>query len=162
MTSPGEASSLSVLVLPLERSACWSLEAGLREHETPSESGIVGRWYSCVRIRAECSGLIRVAVEVKSFLRCASLNSKSVDLKATTYAIGQAVFLRTDTVDYSEVLVPFQTLEEMVQICSVTRANQILDKVVVFSMADGGPCALTLGFISASQGQRASPGEVRV
>jgi hypothetical protein len=113
-------------------------------------------------IRADCSGLIRVAGKVKSFLSCASLNYKLVDLKATNYAIGQAVFLRTDTVDYSEVLVPFQTLEEMVKICSVSQANQILDKVVVFSMVDGGPCALTLGFISASQGQRASPEEVRV
>lgn len=70
------------------------------------------------------------------------------------YAIGQAIFIRTDTADYAEQPMPFSTLEEMVRICSKSRPNLILEKVIVYSMADGDPCALTLGFVAASKGQR--------
>jgi 6-phosphogluconolactonase (cycloisomerase 2 family) len=51
------------------------------------------------------------------------------------HAIGQAVFIRTGVPDYVEVALT-------------------LERVVVFSMRDGQPCALTLGFISASKGVR--------
>ena len=68
--------------------------------------------------------------------------------------IGQAIFIRTDTADYAEHPVPFSTLEEMVRICSKSRPNLILEKVIVYSMADGEPSALTLGFVAATKGQR--------
>ena len=74
------------------------------------------------------------------------------------YGIGQAVFIRTDTPDYAEETIPFKTLEEMVRICSQPRPNLTLEKVIVYAMASGEPCALTLGFISATKGQR--PGEL--
>jgi hypothetical protein len=70
------------------------------------------------------------------------------------YAIGQAVFIRTDTADYAEEVIPFKTLEEMVKICGESRPNLVLEKVVVYAMPDGEPCALTLGFIAATKGQR--------
>ena len=70
------------------------------------------------------------------------------------YAIGQAVFIRTDTPDYAEATIPFTSLEEMVIICSQPRPNLTLEKVVVYGMTGTEPIALTLGFISASQGQR--------
>jgi len=70
------------------------------------------------------------------------------------YAIGQAIFIRTDTADYAEHPVPFSSLEEMVRICSTSRPNMILEKVIVYSLAEGEPSALTLGFIAATKGQR--------
>jgi hypothetical protein len=70
------------------------------------------------------------------------------------YAIGQAVFVRTDTPDYEEETISFKTLEEMVQICSQPRGDRMLEKVIVYSMVEGEPHALTLGFISASRGHR--------
>ena len=71
-----------------------------------------------------------------------------------SYAIGQAVFIRTDTPDYEEEIIPFKSLEEMVKVCSQSRPNLVLEKVLIFAMPDGEPCALTLGFISATKGQR--------
>ena len=71
-----------------------------------------------------------------------------------SYAIGQAVFIRTDTPDYEEEIIPFKSLEEMVKVCSQSRSNLVLEKVLIFAMPDGEPCALTLGFISATKGQR--------
>lgn len=70
------------------------------------------------------------------------------------YAIGQAVFIRTDTVDYAEMTIPFKSLEELVELCSVPRDNLVLEKVVVYSMVEGEPTAVTLGFIAATKGQR--------
>jgi hypothetical protein len=70
------------------------------------------------------------------------------------YAIGQAVFIRTDTPDYAEETVPFKNLEELVAVCSESRPNLVLEKVIVYSMVNGEPCALTLGFVSATKGQR--------
>lgn len=78
-------------------------------------------------------------------------------MNSPTNAIGQAVFIRTDVLDYSEVNVPFQTLEEMVNVCSEPRPLLTLERVVVFSLHGGQPSALTLGFISASKGIR--PGD---
>jgi hypothetical protein len=70
------------------------------------------------------------------------------------YAIGQAVFIRTDTVDYAEVIVPFTSLEELVEVCTKPRSNMTLEKVLVYSFINNEPTALTLGFIAASKGQR--------
>ena len=75
-------------------------------------------------------------------------------MSASAYAIGQAVFIRTDTLDYAEHSVPFRTLDEMVCICSASHPNLILEKVVVYSLTGAEPCALTLGFIAATKGQR--------
>lgn len=75
-------------------------------------------------------------------------------MNPSAYSIGQAVFIRTDTPDYAEVTVPCTSLEELVEVCSSPRPNLTLEKIVVYSMVDGAPCALTLGFISCTKGQR--------
>ena len=75
-------------------------------------------------------------------------------MQDVTYAIGQAVFIRTDTPDFAEETIPFRTLEEMVRICSEAHPHLTLEKVIVYAMASGEPCAVTLGFVSASKGQR--------
>ena len=75
-------------------------------------------------------------------------------LEFSAYTIGQAVFTRTDTAEFEEEIIPFRNLDEMVKVCSEPRANMILEKVVVYSMPEGEPCALTLGFVSATKGQR--------
>ena len=75
-------------------------------------------------------------------------------MEPSAYAIGQAVFIRTDVPDYQEETVPFKTLEDMVRLCSQPRPDAVLEKVVVFSLVDGEPCALTLSFVSATKGQR--------
>ena len=70
------------------------------------------------------------------------------------YAVGQAVFIRTDTPDFTEESLAFKSLEEMVQICSECHPNLVLEKVIIFAMPEGEPFALTLGFIAATKGQR--------
>jgi hypothetical protein len=75
-------------------------------------------------------------------------------VQTASYAIGQAVFIRTDTPDYSEETIPFKTLEEMVRICATPRENLTLDKVMIYSMIQGEPQALMLGFLSSSKGQQ--------
>lgn len=72
----------------------------------------------------------------------------------SAYAIGQAVFLRTDTPDYAEETIPFKTLEELVVICSTPRENLTLDKIMIYSMVQNEPCAVMLNFMSSSRGQR--------
>jgi hypothetical protein len=75
-------------------------------------------------------------------------------MNTPAYSIGQAVFIRTDTPDYAEETVPFKSLAEMVEICSKSRPDMILEKVLVYSLVNGEPCALTLGFTACSKGQR--------
>ncbi|MEK7674956.1 MAG: hypothetical protein AAB676_03860 [Verrucomicrobiota bacterium] len=75
-------------------------------------------------------------------------------MQTPAYAIGQAVFIRTDTLDYAEETIPFKNLEEMVGICSQIHPNLTLEKIIVFSMVENEPCALTLGFVSSTKGQR--------
>jgi hypothetical protein len=70
------------------------------------------------------------------------------------HSIGQAIFIRTGVPDYVEVALPFQTLDEMVKLCSEPQSGLTLERVVIFSMRDVRPCAVTLGFISASKGIR--------
>lgn len=69
------------------------------------------------------------------------------------YAIGQAVFIRTDTPDYAEETIPFQNLEELVRLCTTPRENLTLDKIMVYSMIDGEPRSLMLGYMHSSKGQ---------
>ena len=78
-------------------------------------------------------------------------------MEVPSYAIGQAVFIRTDTPDYAEETIAFKNLDELVEICSKSHPNLTLEKIVVYGMPGGEPCALTLGFIAASKGQR--PGQ---
>ncbi|MBI4326085.1 MAG: hypothetical protein HY674_12575 [Chloroflexi bacterium] len=75
-------------------------------------------------------------------------------MQTPAYAIGQAVFIRTDTLDYAEETMPFKNLEEMVRICSQIYPSLTLERIIVFSMVENEPCALTLGFISSTKGQR--------
>lgn len=77
-----------------------------------------------------------------------------------SYAIGQAVFIRTDTPDFAEETIPFKTLEELVELCSQPRENLTLDKIMVYSMVRGEPHALMLGYLSSSRGQQ--PGDLSV
>jgi len=81
-------------------------------------------------------------------------------METPAYPIGQAIFIRTDTPDYEEQMVPFQDLEELVKICSQPRPNLVLEKILVYAMPDGEPCAVTLGFVASTKGQR--PGETIV
>ena len=92
--------------------------------------------------------------------RYASIGAVSMDEQA--YAIGQAIFIRTDTADYAEQAVPFRTLEEMVDVCSKRQPNLILEKIVVYSLVEGEPCALTLGFMAATKGQRPDHPELKM
>ena len=73
-----------------------------------------------------------------------------------SYAIGQAVFIKTDTPDYAEETIPFKNLDELVRICATPHENLSLDKIMIYSMVDGEPNALMLSFMSCSKGQ--SPG----
>jgi hypothetical protein len=75
-------------------------------------------------------------------------------MNSPAYAIGQAVFIRTDTIDYAEESIPFRNLEELVKICTQPQDNLTLDKIVVYSMVNGEPNSVTLGFVSSSKGQR--------
>jgi hypothetical protein len=75
-------------------------------------------------------------------------------MEASSYSIGQAVFIRTDVPDYAEETVPFRSLQELVEVCSQPRPNLILEKIVVYSLSNGEPVALTLGFVSSSKGSR--------
>ncbi len=75
-------------------------------------------------------------------------------MESSQYSIGQAVFLRTDAPDYAEETFPFKSLDELSLICAQGRSNLILEKIIIYSLVDGEPVSLTLGFISASKGQR--------
>jgi hypothetical protein len=81
-------------------------------------------------------------------------------MKTPAYPIGQAVFIRTDTPDYAEETIPFKDLEELVRVCSQIHPNLVLEKILIYALQEGEPCAITLGFISASKGQR--PGDMKL
>jgi len=70
------------------------------------------------------------------------------------YAIGQAVYIRTDSPDFEEITIPFRTLGELVAVCTQPREHMTLDKVVVYAMPGGEAHSVTLGFLSASKGAR--------
>ena len=73
---------------------------------------------------------------------------------SNAYAIGQAVFIRTDTPDYAEETIPFKTLEELVNICSIPHENMTLDKIMIYSMVQNEPIAVMLNYTSSSKAQR--------
>ena len=75
-------------------------------------------------------------------------------MTSVQYAVGQAVFIRTDTPDFQEESIPFRNLDELVRLCSQPQPDLTLEKIIVYGMEDEDPCAVTLGFISASKGQR--------
>jgi len=68
--------------------------------------------------------------------------------------VGQAVFIRTDVMDYAEVKQPFRSLEEMVEVCTKHQENLMLERVVVYALRGETPVSLTLGYISSSSGRR--------
>ncbi|HEY1173925.1 MAG TPA: hypothetical protein VGH19_21350 [Verrucomicrobiae bacterium] len=82
-------------------------------------------------------------------------------MNPASYAIGQAVFIRTDTPDYVEETIPFKSLEEMVKVSIEPRENMTLEKVVIFSMVNHEATSVTLGFISASRGTEPSQSEAK-
>ena len=86
------------------------------------------------------------------------LKNGAACMTSSPYAIGQAVFIRTDTPDYAEETIPFQTLEELVRLCSAPRDNLTLDKIMIYSMIENEPHAVMLGFMSSSKG--AGPGNL--
>ncbi len=75
-------------------------------------------------------------------------------MQTPEYAIGQAIYLRTDVPDYPEVAFPIQTVGELVRICSEPKPNMLLDKVVFYATVDEEPRSVALSFLSASKGAR--------
>jgi hypothetical protein len=70
------------------------------------------------------------------------------------YSVGQVIYLRTDTADYAEETVCFQSLDELVRLCTVPRADRVVERVIVFGLVDNEPHAVTFSFLSATKGQR--------
>jgi len=75
-------------------------------------------------------------------------------MESSAYPIGQAIFIRTDTPDYEEQVIPFKNVEELVRICSQGYPNLVLERILIYAMPNGELCAVTLGFIAATKGQR--------
>lgn len=75
-------------------------------------------------------------------------------MQSSAYAIGQAVFIRTDTPDFAEETISFRDLEELVRLCATPQKNLTLDKVMIYSMVESEPHALMLSFLSSSKGQQ--------
>jgi len=75
-------------------------------------------------------------------------------MDSPAYAIGQAVFIRTDSPDYAEETIPFKTLAEMVNICSTAYPNLSLERVIIYSMVENEPVAMSFAFMAATRGQR--------
>ena len=75
-------------------------------------------------------------------------------MQTPDYAIGQAIYLRTDVPDYPEVAFPIQTVGELVRICSAPKPDMLLDKVVFYATIDEETRSVALSFLSASKGAR--------
>lgn len=75
-------------------------------------------------------------------------------MSAPQYAVGQAVFVRTDVPDYAEVAIPFQCLGDLVRLCSEPRPGMLLDKLVIYATVGEEPRSISLSFLSASRGIR--------
>jgi hypothetical protein len=73
-------------------------------------------------------------------------------MQTQVQTIGQAVYVRTDSPDYIEVMRPFQTLADLVEICTQRPSNLSLEKILVFALGKGEPTAVTLGSISTALG----------
>lgn len=72
-------------------------------------------------------------------------------MKSPEHAVGQAIFVRTDVPEFPEVTVPFQTLGELVTVCSEARPGMLLDKVVIYATVDEDSRAVALRFMSAGK-----------
>lgn len=83
-------------------------------------------------------------------------------MDSAAYAIGQAVFIRTDRPDYAEETIPFKTLAEMVNVCSTAYPNLSLERVIIYSLVEKEPVAMTFAFMAATRGQRPVDVEVAV
>lgn len=73
------------------------------------------------------------------------------------YSTGQAVFIRTDTLNFEERSISFSSLEELVELCTKPRPNLTLEKVIVYRLFNGESTAVTLSFIAATKGQKIPP-----
>jgi hypothetical protein len=82
------------------------------------------------------------------------LSRLGVRMHAPDYAIGQAVYIRTDVPDYLEVAIPFQTLGQLVRICSEPKPDMLLDKVVFYALVNEEARSVTMSFLSATKGAR--------
>jgi hypothetical protein len=69
-------------------------------------------------------------------------------------AIGQAVYVRTDSPDYIEVVRPFRTLQDLFDVCVNQPSNLSLERILVFSSRDGEPGSVTLASITTALGIR--------
>jgi len=49
----------------------------------------------------------------------------------SSYAIGQAVYIRTDTPDYARRAFRSKNLDEMVKVCTAQHENLTLEKIIV-------------------------------
>jgi hypothetical protein len=67
-------------------------------------------------------------------------------------AVGQAVYVRTDSPDYIEVVRPFRTLQDLFEICVQRPSNLSLEKILVFAWRNGQGCAVTLAEITTAFG----------
>jgi hypothetical protein len=65
-------------------------------------------------------------------------------------SVGQATFIRTDTMTYAETTILFHSLEEMVELCTSSPPNLSLNKLVVFHYGEKAAKSITLDFISCS------------
>jgi hypothetical protein len=72
-------------------------------------------------------------------------------MQTPEHAIGQAIFVRTDVPDFPETTVPFQTLGELVTVCSEVRPGMLLDKVVIYATIGEDARSVTLRFMSAGK-----------
>jgi hypothetical protein len=75
-------------------------------------------------------------------------------MDSPAHAIGQAVFIRTDSPDYAEETIAFKSLADMVKVCSTAYPNMSLERVIIYSLVENEPVALTLAFMAATRGQR--------
>jgi hypothetical protein len=63
--------------------------------------------------------------------------------------IGEAVFIRTDTPDFAEEVKHFQTLEEMIRICSHSFPGLALERIMINGRNSEQEYTVALGLISA-------------
>ena len=82
------------------------------------------------------------------------ISPKRTDMNKSDYAIGQAVYIRTDSPDYEEETFPFKSLGELVRICTEPKDDLVLEKVIVYAMPEGEPHAVTFNFVAATRGEK--------
>ena len=70
-----------------------------------------------------------------------------------TSAIGEAIYIRTDVPGYEEENIPFQSLEEMIGICTASYPDKTLEKIIVYGSQGDELMSLTLDYISSTRGR---------